>query len=126
MVGVTERQSDKDEQYFLLKRIVFPDKKPAPAAGGLLKRLSKKPRRVRGPQAANKAQPIFRGGAPQGDFRWACTSRKILCAGLGPEELASADPTVDVDPECVFAHFMRENARVEAKSLLSKKGAALF
>ena len=36
MVGVTERQSDKGEQYFLPKRIVFPDKKPAPAAGGLL------------------------------------------------------------------------------------------
>ncbi len=88
--------------------------------------LSKKPRRVRGPQAANKVQYIFRGGVPQGDFRWACTSRKILCAGLGPEELASADPTVDVGPECVFAHFMRENARVGAKSLLSKKGTALF
>ena len=28
--------------------------------------------------------------------------------------------------ECVFAHFMRENARVGAKTLLSKKGAALF
>ena len=28
--------------------------------------------------------------------------------------------------ECVFTHFMRENARVEAKSLLSKKGTALF
>ena len=36
MVGVTERQSDKDEWYFLPKRIVFPDKKPKPAAGGLL------------------------------------------------------------------------------------------
>lgn len=33
MVGVTERQSDKDKQYFLPKRIVFPDKKPTPAAG---------------------------------------------------------------------------------------------
>ena len=28
--------------------------------------------------------------------------RKILCAGLGPKELASADPTVDVGPESVF------------------------
>ncbi|MEF2842116.1 MAG: hypothetical protein U0O47_06230, partial [Oscillospiraceae bacterium] len=28
--------------------------------------------------------------------------------------------------ECVFAHFMRENARVGAKTLLSKKGNALF
>jgi len=36
LVGVTERQNDKDEWYFLPKRIVFPDKKPAPAAGGLL------------------------------------------------------------------------------------------
>ena len=36
MVGVTERQSDKDERNFLPKRTVFPDKKPAPAAGGLL------------------------------------------------------------------------------------------
>ena len=36
MVGVTERQSDKNEQYFLPKRIVFPDKNPTPAAGGLL------------------------------------------------------------------------------------------
>ena len=43
-------------------------------------RLSKTPRRVRGPQAANRVPSIFRGGAPQGDFRWACTSRKILCA----------------------------------------------
>ena len=41
-------------------------------------RLSKTPRRVRGPQAANRVPSIFRGGAPQGDFRWACTSRKIL------------------------------------------------
>jgi len=59
-------------------------------------------------------------------FAAACTSRKILCAGLGPAELASADPTADVGPECVFTHFMRENARVEAKSLLSKTGGALF
>ena len=36
MVGVTERQSDKDERYFLPKWMVFPDKKPTPAAGGLL------------------------------------------------------------------------------------------
>ena len=42
--------------------------------------MRKKPRRVRGPQVANQVKSIFRGGIPQGDFRWACTSRKILCA----------------------------------------------
>ena len=42
--------------------------------------MRKKPRRVRGPEAANQVKSIFRGGIPQGDFRWACTSRKILCA----------------------------------------------
>ena len=42
--------------------------------------MRKKPRRVRGPQVANQVKSIFRGGIPQGDFRWARTSRKILCA----------------------------------------------
>ena len=41
-------------------------------------RLSKKPPRVCRPQAANKVQSVFCGGAPQGDFRWACTSQKTL------------------------------------------------
>ena len=35
--------------------------------------MRKKPRRVRGPEAANQVKSIFRGGIPQGDFRWACT-----------------------------------------------------
>ena len=72
--------------------------------------MRKKPRRVRGPQAANQVKSIFRGGAPQGDFRWACTSRKILCAER-------------VCPNGLKAHL---DARVGAKSLLSKKGTALF
>ena len=72
--------------------------------------MRKKPRRVRGPQAANQVKSIFRGGVPQGDFRWACTSRKILCAER-------------VCPNGLLAH---SDARVGAKALLSKKGAALF
>ena len=34
-------------------------------------------------------------------FAAACTSQNIPCAGLGPKEPASADPTVDVGPACV-------------------------
>lgn len=71
--------------------------------------MRKKPRRVRGPQVTNQVKSIFRGGIPQGDFRWACTSRKILCA-----------------ERVRFRAFLRENARVGAKSLLSKKATPFF
>ena len=50
-------------------------------------------------------------------FAAACTSQKTLCAGLGPKELASADPTVDVGPECIFACNARKNARFGARAL---------
>ena len=92
----------------------------------LLFRLSKKPRRVRGPQAANRVPSIFRGGAPQGDFRWACTSRKILCAGLGPAELASADPTADVGPECVRGRLRTRTRGSERNPFCQKRAAPFF
>ena len=38
----------------------------------------RKPRRVCRPQAAKQVWFVFCGGAPQGDFRWACTSQKTL------------------------------------------------
>ena len=41
-------------------------------------------------------------------------------AGLGPKELASADPTVDVGPECVLAAYSGQNARVGAKLFVPK------
>ena len=50
---------------------IIPAARPSqsPAVTALPKgepRLSKKPRRVRGPQAANSVQSIFHGGAPKG------------------------------------------------------------
>ena len=50
--------------------------------------MRKKPRRVRGPQVANQVKSIFRGGIPQGDFRWACTSRKNTLRGESVPEWA--------------------------------------
>ena len=73
-------------------------------------RLSKTPRRVRGPQAANRVPSIFRGGAPQGDFRWACTSRKILCAER-------------VCPNGLKAHL---DARVGARFFCQKRVSPFF
>ncbi len=57
--------------------------------------MRKKPRRVRGPEAANQVKSIFRGGIPQGDFRWACTSRKKYfarreCARMGLKDHSDA------------------------------------
>ena len=68
--------------------------------------------RVRGSEAANKIQSAFAA---------ACTPQKTPCAGLGPKELASADPTVDVGPECIFACYARKNARFGARALLQKR-----
>ena len=46
--------------------------------------------RVRAAHGAKKIQSVFAA---------ACTPpQKTPCAGLGPKELASADPTVDVGP----------------------------
>ena len=45
-------------------------------------------------------------------FAAACTSQKAPCAGLGPKELASADPTVDVGPaQCRSPAKARSGAR---------------
>ena len=68
-----------------------------------------KSRRVRAAAAARKRSNPF--------FAAACTSQKTPCAGLGPKELASADPTVDVGPECIFACNARKNARFGARAL---------
>ena len=67
-----------------------------------------KSRRVRAAAAARKRSNPF--------FAAACTPQKTPCAGLGPKELASADPTVDVGPECVLSAVSRQNARFGAKS----------
>ena len=45
--------------------------------------------RVRAAHGAKKIQSVFAA---------ACTLQKTPCTGLGPKELASADPTVDVGP----------------------------
>ena len=45
--------------------------------------------RVRAAHGAKKIQSVFCGGV---------YAAKNTCAGLGPKELASADPTVDVGP----------------------------
>ena len=47
--------------------------------------------RVRGPGASNKLKSIFCGGVH-------VAKNTLRGASLGPEELASADPTVDVGP----------------------------
>ena len=67
-----------------------------------------KSRRVRAAAAARKRSNPF--------FAAACTPQKTPCAGLGPKELASADPTVDVGPECVLSAVSGQNARFGAKS----------
>ena len=67
-----------------------------------------KSRRVRAAAAARKRSNPF--------FATACTPQKTPCAGLGPKELASADPTVDVGPECVLSAVSGQNARFGAKS----------
>ena len=67
-----------------------------------------KSRRVRAAAAARINTNPF--------FAEACTSQKTPCAGLGPKELASADPTVDVGPECVLSAVSGQNARFGAKS----------
>ena len=55
--------------------------------------IYKKSHRVRGAAAPRKRSNPF--------FAAACTPQKTLCAGLGPKEPASADPTVDVrQAEC--------------------------
>ena len=67
-----------------------------------------KSRRVRAAAAARKRSNPF--------FAAACTPQKTPCAGLGPKELASADPTVDVGPECVLSAVSGQNTRFGAKS----------
>ena len=67
-----------------------------------------KSRRVRAAAAARKRSNPF--------FAAACTPQKTPCAGLGPKELALADPTVDVEPECIFACNARKNARFGARA----------
>ncbi len=67
-----------------------------------------KSRRVRAAAAARKRSNPF--------FAAACTPQKTPCAGLGPKELASADPTVDVGPECVLPAVSGQNTRFRAKS----------
>ena len=67
-----------------------------------------KSRRVRAAAAARKRSNPF--------FAAACTPQKTPCAGLGPKELASADQTVDVGPECVLSAVSGQNTRFRAKS----------
>ena len=57
-------------------------------ANGFLPHLFKKRLTEFAPRTARKNSDLFLAAA--------CTSSKTPCAGLGPKELASADPTVDV------------------------------
>ena len=81
--------------------------------------------------------------------RWSVSARQPACQ-KSLAEFAARRPRIRFDPffaaappkgtsvgrvrrekyfarrECVFAHFMRENARVEAKTLLSKRAAPFF
>ena len=70
--------------------------------------------RSRRRSGAKKSNPFFAA---------ACTSQKTPCAGLGPKELASADPTVDVGPaECRRPAYGGSKRRAE-RNLLVKKAA---
>ena len=55
----------------------------------------------------------------------ACTPQKTLCAGLGPKELASADPTVDVGPASV-AGRPKASRGAERSEIPSGKKASPF
>ena len=66
MVGVTERQSDRDERYFLPKWIVFPDKKPTPAAGGLLTDCQKSLAEFAARRPRIRFHPFFAAAPPKG------------------------------------------------------------
>ena len=59
-------------------------------ANGFLPHLFKKRLTEFAPRTARKNSDLFLAAV--------CTSSKTPCAGLGPKELASADPTVDVGP----------------------------
>ena len=69
-----------------------------------------KGRPIRGGLCLSKSLAEFAARRPRIEFAAACTSRKILCAER-------------VCPNGLKAH---SDARVGAKTLLSKKGAALF
>ena len=86
-------------RFFLLcrKKRFAPQRETAKPYKGEQKRSARQSRALLFPVSQSSRR---RSGAKKSNpfFAAACTSRKTLCAGLGPKELASADPTADVGP----------------------------